>query len=975
MIPLTLKMRNFLSYRGETPIFDFRTLHIACISGENGAGKSSFLEAIHWALWGKARIDDTGELISRGESTMSVELVFEVNSMVYRVTRSHARERKNITKLDLSQASDTSLNQWILLNGSTITETQLKITRDIVGMSYDIFQNSAYLRQGKADAFVQLTSTARREVIAEILEITRYEAFQKEAKRRRDEHSATIETLRGRINDDERITAEIPQHTALLSEHEDKLNRAKSFKVYADAVESYRQKQHLIDTLAQQQHDRKTRLKHRESELTAIMQALSERPQIEARYAEYNSYLATVKSLEQRQQLLIPLNTQRTHAVELLRSARTDAEKRIIQLQANINYHATLYQEHAEITALRDALQAEINQAADTASTLSQHTTDRAALQQQLDTIQQQILTYQTDETELQRLTQRIDVLQHDLADYEAVQSSIEDANAARERLSILERIVGDYRAQEAALTKELNTIKDQADKLKARRDTIQAGAPCPTCQTVMDDAHLSHAHQTFDEQLNEMRTTYADRKQQRKELLQQMHDAEQEMPHHQALIQQLKNYQQRFARLESQKQQVIDAEQQANVIRMRLETTPLRGLESQREALQHELGRIDARINQLRDAQTLQHARQQQLAQYSAQHARITAQLQQRDSDITQLAELEHLLASNQIGAEYQGVIAQLDSQIVDIGFDEAALQHARHTLETFGDIHTQYGTLQTLEATRALTLTSITDLTRDINQTDLDIQAHQQEYQRTLRIIETLQVQFSDNERSLPVQQMQRQADAAVSNYTDMVGRMRERLHAAEQALLRLEENREKLQTIEQQYRRFDTLASAFSSKGIQAMLINEYALPALEHEANRLLGRMTDNQLYLSFKTHHLTKQGNQQEVLEIEVSDAVGTRPLEAFSGGEAFRISFALRIALSKLLAHRAGRRLETLIIDEGFGTQDAQGRERLVEAINSISDEFRTILVITHVSEVRDMFPTQIHIRRTSQTSLWEISA
>jgi exonuclease SbcC len=74
-----------------------------------------------------------------------------------------------------------------------------------------------------------------------------------------------------------------------------------------------------------------------------------------------------------------------------------------------------------------------------------------------------------------------------------------------------------------------------------------------------------------------------------------------------------------------------------------------------------------------------------------------------------------------------------------------------------------------------------------------------------------------------------------------------------------------------------------------------------------------------------------------------------------------------------LLAHRAGHRLETLIIDEGFGTQDAQGRERLVEAINSISDEFRTILVITHVSEVRDMFPTQIHIRRTSQTSQWEI--
>jgi exonuclease SbcC len=135
------------------------------------------------------------------------------------------------------------------------------------------------------------------------------------------------------------------------------------------------------------------------------------------------------------------------------------------------------------------------------------------------------------------------------------------------------------------------------------------------------------------------------------------------------------------------------------------------------------------------------------------------------------------------------------------------------------------------------------------------------------------------------------------------------------------------------------------------------------------------MTDNQLYLNINTSATSQTGNARETLELAVSDAAGTRPLEAFSGGEAFRISFALRIALSRLLAHRAGHRLETLIIDEGFGTQDAQGRERLVEAINAISADFRTIMVITHVAEVRDLFPVQITIKRDEHGSSWEVRA
>jgi exonuclease SbcC len=89
----------------------------------------------------------------------------------------------------------------------------------------------------------------------------------------------------------------------------------------------------------------------------------------------------------------------------------------------------------------------------------------------------------------------------------------------------------------------------------------------------------------------------------------------------------------------------------------------------------------------------------------------------------------------------------------------------------------------------------------------------------------------------------------------------------------------------------------------------------------------------------------------------------------YSGGEAFRVNFAIRIALSKMLARRAGAQLRTLFIDEGFGTQDEDGRNKLVEAITAIQGDFDLIMVITHIDELRDAFPVHIIVEKTPNGS------
>jgi exonuclease SbcC len=110
---------------------------------------------------------------------------------------------------------------------------------------------------------------------------------------------------------------------------------------------------------------------------------------------------------------------------------------------------------------------------------------------------------------------------------------------------------------------------------------------------------------------------------------------------------------------------------------------------------------------------------------------------------------------------------------------------------------------------------------------------------------------------------------------------------------------------------------------------------------------------------------SKKDTPIETLDIQVTDNMGTRPLELYSGGEGFRVSFAIRIALSKLLARRAGARLQTLIIDEGFGTQDGKGRDKLVEALNALKEDFERVIVITHIEELKEAFATRIEVVKT----------
>ena len=199
---------------------------------------------------------------------------------------------------------------------------------------------------------------------------------------------------------------------------------------------------------------------------------------------------------------------------------------------------------------------------------------------------------------------------------------------------------------------------------------------------------------------------------------------------------------------------------------------------------------------------------------------------------------------------------------------------------------------------------------------------------------------------------------------------------LKARQKKLQQLEQEHKEQQKIIGQLNKtideYQIIATATSKDGIQALLIEE-AIPEIEQEANQLLAKLTNNQAHIIIDSLRDLKKGGTKETLDIKISDSIGIRPYELFSGGEAFRIDFALRIAISKLLARRSGTALQTLIIDEGFGSQDEEGLGQIMDALHKIQNDFSKIIIVSHLETLKDQFPVHFVIEKGPRGSRVQI--
>jgi DNA repair protein SbcC/Rad50 len=224
MIPVTLHLHNFMSYGEDVPPLDFSQISTACVTGDNGHGKSALLDAITWALWGQTRAKSLDDVVRLGQDEAQVEFVFDLEEARYRVIRKRSlRTRAGQSSLEL-QGYDPEKNQYRSLSGNSIRETEAKISQ-ILHMDYETFINSVFILQGKADEFTVKRPGERKRILAGILGLSLFDELETRAKMKRGELDQDTRGLIQRLDELRQEVARKDELATAVSTHQETLSQ------------------------------------------------------------------------------------------------------------------------------------------------------------------------------------------------------------------------------------------------------------------------------------------------------------------------------------------------------------------------------------------------------------------------------------------------------------------------------------------------------------------------------------------------------------------------------------------------------------------------------------------------------------------------------------------------------------------------------------------------------------------------------
>ncbi|MBI2303266.1 MAG: SMC family ATPase [Chloroflexi bacterium] len=857
MIPLRLALRNFMCYRDNIPPLELAGYPVVCFSGDNGHGKSALLEAMTWALWGETRSKSDDELIHLGQREMEVQLDFAVGEERFRVIRKHSRSRPDPvnprrsisgqTFLELQQATGDGFKP---ITGNSLRETEQRL-REILGMDYETFINSAFLLQGRADEFTLKPPGERKKILAEILGLSLYDQWEERARalsREREGQAQELArqvaqmeeeleqklSLEGQLTDIrlalEQVNGQVKNQEEALAALRDRRSQLESKKGQLEEVTQRLQRSRKEWEIAEGEVRQ-----HREN-IARYQQLLSQQEDIEASHAQLLEAQRETEAWNQKLSQLLPLMTQRGHLQQQLERVRG-------QLQTH----------EAQLLGQVEERQKKVSQLAHWEAELT------GCLAQ---------------ETELDKMEEALE--------------------KERQHHDLLSQEWQRLKAANQQLREEMQALRDKIDLL-AQGDLTQ----CPLCGQALGSGERESIEAHY---------------------------------HSEGLT----------------RKEAYQANEKA-----------LRGLLEEREAMKKQIAVAEERARRERP---LVKAKMLVLEKDIQEGRKASEEI---DALKDGLALIKERLSRGDFASEEKRELTGLEAQIAALAYDQEKHEMVRHRLQRLESYQPLKQQLD--EALKALRLEE-TALQRAERAGEGCRRLIEEDSRQTASLEEEIAL-LPQIEGELEAGQRSREA------LNQRGGDLHRALGAVEQSLEHLS-RQEKLrgEKIAEQGIRlkekniYAELAVAFSKRGIQALII-ESVLPELEMEANRLLGRMTENGMHIKLETQRETRRGETTETLDIKIADDLGTRSYELYSGGEAFRINFALRVGLAKLLARRAGAPLPTLIIDEGFGTQDDTGIEKLVEAINFIQEDFQCIVVITHISQLKDAFPVRIQVTKTEEGS------
>jgi DNA repair protein SbcC/Rad50 len=935
--------------------------------------------------------------------------------------------------------------QWRSISEKGVRATQQLIC-DRLKLDYETFINSAYLRQGRADAFMLKRPGERKQILADLLKLHSYDDLADKAREQSRQYKGQLDLLEQQLT---AISQQLQDQSVLDAKRREietsVAARQQQQITGRDRLKTYQQEQQQRQTQQQQlqwhQQQQRQRLGDGDRLTQELAQAEQQIKQLEHRFSQEGDILAGFiqwQNIQAQEEMIasrfqsfqqIQEERQQVQQAHQAECAALRQEEQTLRLQlANLQEQLA---ETQQILAKREEIESGLAQF-QKAKIQLQHF-DQAQLQAQpllqrreqlqreldragakisarLDELRNSATNLQGSQTKTPQLQQAVSDVSVRITELEKLRDYQEQVREkGLERRSFMERLQAhqrNYETQLAEIDQIMQLLKQggitvpttpdevlQAELMAVRELSEDYGSaspnvalleplpPCPLCDRPLDEHHwdvvmVKHKakQQEVLDQIWVIREQLAVSEREIQVLRQEYQEIETKLLEY-------GSYRQEQGQLEAQLRTSSEAQSQFHTLTVELTQVEQQLLSRNFGAdLQQEMRLIDDRLMQVgydeRDhalargmvdrwrwsdikLQEIKKVEQRQ-AQIESRQAELAPRL---EILAAQIEDLETAIADR---------LATFDQQLAATGYSPDQHNQLRQALRNAQSWQLQYQELQQSRQRFPQQQQHLEELAQALQNKRIEQQVTQQQ-------IEFLTHSLTLNcDRTAPIEHLETQLAterSALDNDLSRLGQQQQQQQYQDQ----LRQSHAKLQTqyqqIQQQYRVYQELAQAFGKNGIPALII-ENLLPQLETMTNHVLARLSGGQLHVQFVTQRWTRKATKaMETLDILIADSKGTRPYETYSGGEAFRINFAIRLSLARLLAQRSGTALQMLIVDEGFGTQDSEGCDRLITAINAIAEDFSCILTVTHMPAFRDAFQSRIEVSkgdRGSQIMLWQ---
>lgn len=1013
MKPVRLVMQAFGPYANRE-VIDFREAvasGLFGIYGRTGSGKSSIFSAICFALFGApSRADQSAPSLRSDHAPKDlpteVEFVFDLGKKRYFIHRKPEQERPKLRgegilndkhEASLFDATSIAPEKISLANpGKPIAEKKVgpvkEAINNILGYTLEQFRQIVLLPQGKFESFLVAKSDERQDILRDLFDVSLYENFTETLKKQAKEAEQNIIRKRAvceaRLNDEGFATMEIFQ-AALAENNEavrqaEALEKAASEKVKAARLQldNARNIARLFAEAESATTDHATLLQQKEN-----IEALSARLKETERAAalsdverEHNSAV-----LQHQKQLQVVEKTeklaQNTAQIAQEASKLLEEEKRrekdIDALTQNIDALGRYRDGLNEADALRVILDEKKKsvllldkEKATLSDQLAKLVADRdaiAARHMRLNTIQHERLECESQKTALNHALQGAKA-------YDAAALKLEEAKQEQHKKytafttaqTVLDQARKNFDTAEKALAEA------QAFHLATK---LEPGKPCPVCgaedhpqPATGSSAHqgLDHAFRTSREKLQnaqlseeKARSQYDSAKAVYEERSTNFFAFEKPQKQTEILSQELSDIITMLSALEKEEADlgdpVSDEKQltdKAQHIALEQSTVCV-SLEEAKTGLTAVQARYDAEIDKIPETLRDQTGLERQLEEYILrkadwQKARQKAEENERLAHEANISAQKDRQAAKTNLISAQGQV-QETRQRFDHRLSEAGLSHEQYT--ALKPELAQYNANKQIVETYSRTMV--------IAENRLD-NAKKAVHDHELPDINLFEDRLKEDEA---YQKSQTEALIAGRNQASRLEKLYNNLKAS---LTALEEEERATGSLRE-------LARLCNGDNTRRLKLETYAMGAIFHQvleaANKRLYPMSGERFTLELSD--MEESGKGQRGLGIRVlDDFTGkTRPTATLSGGESFITALALALGLADVVESMSGNvRLDTIFIDEGFGSLDTEGGsgtlEEVLHTLEKLGAQNRAVGIISHVALVQETIPNGFYIEK-----------